>query len=133
MARDLVGELISFRGLVYAPINEEGFGYLFGKFSDDLHIYVETVRTEFPDCIGRRFAGHGWETIGIEFEYKSYNFKMHNHDPKVCDMPVVLVCWEDDWIERDLALKEQLDQVIELRKNDTIICMCFYDSPFLGF
>jgi hypothetical protein len=113
MAMDLVGELISFRGLVYAPINEQGVVYLFGKVSDDLHIYVETVRTAFPDCIGRRFAGRGWERIGIEFEFKSSSFKLHGHDPDACDMPVVLVCWEDDWEEDDLKLK--IDQIIELR------------------
>ena len=113
MSRDIVGELISFRGLVYAPINEQGVVYLFGKVSDDLHMYVETVRTAFPDCIGRRYAGRGWERIGIEFEFKSSNFKQHGHDPEECEMPVVLVCWEDDWEEDWLKLK--IDQIIELR------------------
>lgn len=113
MTKDLVGELISFRGLVYAPINEQGVVYLFGKVSDDLHIYVESVRTEFPDCIARRYAGRGWEKVGIEFEFKSSSFELHGHDPATCDMPVVLVCWEDDWEENELKLK--LDQIIELR------------------
>ena len=113
MAQDIVGELISFRGLVYAPLNEQGVVYLFGKVSEDLHIYVEIVRSAFPDCIARRFIGKGWERIGIEFEYKSSDFKRHGHDPSKVDLPIVLVCWEDDWKEDDL--KRKLDQVIELR------------------
>jgi len=113
MPQDIVGELISFRGLVYAPVNEQGVVYLFGKVSEDLHIYVETVRTSFPDCIARRFIGRGWERIGIEFEYKSADFKKHEHDPSKVDLPVVLVCWEDNWEEDEL--KRRLDQVIELR------------------
>ncbi len=113
MAQDIVGELISFRGLVYAPLNEQGVVYLFGKVSEDLHIYVEIVRSAFPDCIARRFIGKGWERIGIEFEYKSSDFKRHGHDPSKVDLPIVLVCWEDDRKEDDL--KRKLDQVIELR------------------
>jgi len=113
MSKDIVGELISFRGLVYAPTNEQGVIYLFGKVSEDLHIYVETVRTSFPDCIARRFIGKGWERIGIEFEYKSSDFKKHGHDPSKIDLPIVLVCWEDDWEEDEL--KQKLDQVIELK------------------
>jgi hypothetical protein len=105
--------LIAFRGLVYAPTNEQGVVYLFGKLSEDLNMYVEIVKTGFPDCIGRRYTRRGWERIGIEFEYKSSNFEQHGHDPKPVGLPVILVCWEDDW--KDCDLKSGLDQVIELR------------------
>ena len=113
MSTDYVGDLIAFRGLVYAPTNEQGVVYLFGKVSEDLNMYVEIVRTGFPDCIGRRYTRRGWERIGIEFEYKSSNFEPHGHNPTQVDLPVILVCWEDNWPE--CALKSQLDQIIELR------------------
>ena len=71
----IVGDLINFRGLVYAPLNENGVIYLFGKVTEDLHMYVEEIKPGFPDCIARRFTGKGWERIRVEFEFKSSNFK----------------------------------------------------------
>lgn len=106
--RSLVGDLISFRGLVYCPINEQGVVFLFGKVAQDMNMYVEEIKTGFPDCIGRRFTGKGWERVRIEFEYKSSNFKLHKHDPKGCDL---IVCWEHDWKEcpvEVIALRETI-------------------------
>jgi hypothetical protein len=57
--RSVVGDLINFRGLVYSPINEQGVVYLFSKVAEDLNMYVEEVRTAYPDCIARRFNGKG--------------------------------------------------------------------------
>ena len=106
--KSIVGDLINFRGLVYSPINENGVIFLFGKVAEDLNMYVEEIKPGFPDCIGRRFTGKGWERISIEFEHKSQNFEFHKHDPKGCD---IIVCWEHDWPE---AQKHGIE-VIELR------------------
>ena len=38
--RSIVGDLINFRGLVYAPVNENGVVFLFGKVAEDLNMYV---------------------------------------------------------------------------------------------
>ncbi len=103
--KSIVGDLINFRGLVYAPINENGVVYLFGKVTEDLHMYVEEIKPGFPDCIARRFTGKGWERIRVEFEYKSSNFKQHGHEPDGCD---VVICWEHDWVDCPI-------EVIELR------------------
>lgn len=92
--KSIVGDLINFRGLVYAPINENGVIFLFGKVADDLNMYIEEIKPGFPDCIGRRFIGKGWERVAIEFEYQSQNFKQHGHDPKKCD---IIICWEHNW------------------------------------
>ncbi len=92
--KSIVGDLINFRGLVYAPMNENGVIYLFGRVTEDLNMYIEEIKPGFPDCIARRFTGKGWERIRIEFEFKSSNFVQHKHDPKGCDM---LVCWKHDW------------------------------------
>lgn len=101
----LVGDLINFRGLVYAPVNENGVILLFGKVMGDLNMYIEEVKPGFPDCVARRFVGKGWKRVTIEFEFKSSNFKAHKHDPTHCD---IIVCWEHDW--KDCPL-----EVIELR------------------
>ena len=90
----IVGDLINFRGLVYSPINEQGVVFLFGKVAGDLNMYVEEIKAGFPDCIGRRFTGRGWERVSIEFEFSSKNFLSHGHNADDCDM---IVCWEHDW------------------------------------
>ncbi|MHC5061877.1 MAG: homing endonuclease associated repeat-containing protein [Planctomycetota bacterium] len=91
------GEPIDFLGLRHAPLNEQGVVYLFGMLSRQLGFIVEAVRTDFPDCEGKRqIPGKKgrWERVSIEFEYKSSNFKGHGHNPDECD---VIVCWEHDW------------------------------------
>jgi hypothetical protein len=102
----MVGDLINFRGIVYAPLNEQGVVFLFGKVIEDLNMYIELIRTGYPDCIGRRFVGKGWEKVYIEFEYNSKAFEDHGHDPKKCD---IIVCWEHDWENCPL-------EVIELKE-----------------
>jgi hypothetical protein len=92
--KSVVGDLINFRGLVYSPVNENGVVFLFGKVAEDLNMYIEEIKPGFPDCIGRRFNGKGWERVDIEFEYASSNFKTHGHDPKGCD---IVICWDHDW------------------------------------
>jgi hypothetical protein len=105
--KSIVGDLINFRGLVYAPLNENGVAFLFGRVADDLHMYIEEIKPGFPDCVARRFTGRGWERVLIEFEFRSSSFKQHNHDPHGCD---VVVCWEHDWSDCPI-------EVIELRSE----------------
>ncbi len=101
--KSVVGDLINFRGLVYAPVNENGVIFLFGKVADDLNMYIEEIKPGFPDCIARRFVGKGWERITIEFEYLSSHFKAHGHDEENCD---VIVCWEHDWQDCNIEVIE---------------------------
>ena len=44
----IVGDLINFRGLVYAPLNENGVIFLFGKVAEDLNMYIEEIKPGFP-------------------------------------------------------------------------------------
>ncbi|MFC1454247.1 hypothetical protein ACFLQL_03625 [Verrucomicrobiota bacterium] len=93
--RNVVGRLINFRGLVYAPVNENGVIFLFGKMAADLNMYVETIRPGYPDCMAKRYIGKGkWEELRIEFEFKSSDFVRHNHHPYDCD---AIICWLHDW------------------------------------
>jgi len=111
MEKSIVGDLINFRGLVYSPVGEQGVVFLFGKVAGDLNMYVEEIRSAYPDCVARRFAGKGWERIYIEFEYKSKNFSDHGHDPSQCNM---IVCWEHDWPECPLEIVELKEVIKEL-------------------
>src|SRR6266436_4073336 len=73
--RNVVGKLINFRGLVYAPVNENGVIFLFGKVAADLNMYVETIRPGYPDCVAKRYIGKGkWEELRVEFEFRSSDF-----------------------------------------------------------
>lgn len=109
--RSIVGDLINFRGLVYAPLNEQGVVFLFGKIAHDLNMYVEEIKPGFPDCIARRFVGKGWERVRIEFEYRSSNFLAHKHDAEECD---VIVCWEHDWKGSPLEVIELSSEIKSL-------------------
>ncbi|MDD3492271.1 MAG: hypothetical protein PHZ19_02080 [Candidatus Thermoplasmatota archaeon] len=109
--KSIVGDLINFRGLVYAPLNENGVVFLFGKVMDDLGMYIEEIKPGFPDCVARRFTGKGWERVSIEFEYKSSNFKDHRHDPDKCD---IIICWEHDWDNCPLEVIELRDIIKDL-------------------
>jgi hypothetical protein len=107
--RSIVGDIINFRGLIYSPMNENGVIFLFGKVMEDLNMYIEEIKPGFPDCIGRRFTGKGWEKVHIEFEFKSSHFKDHGHDPNLCD---IVVCWAHDWKDCPLEVLE-LKEVIK--------------------
>ncbi len=52
--RIIFGEPIDFRGLRFAPVNEQGVVYLFGMISHELGFLIESIRTEYPDCEGKR-------------------------------------------------------------------------------
>lgn len=93
--RNIVGKLINFRGLVYSPTNEQGVVFLFGKIAHEFGMYVELIRTGYPDCIAKRYIGKDkWEDIRIEFEFRSSDFLKHKHKAEDSDM---IVCWEHDW------------------------------------
>ncbi len=108
------GELINFRGLIHAPINEQGVVYLFGMLSYELGFIIESIRTGYPDCEGkRRIREDKWKKVTIEFEYASSNFKDHGHDSSKCD---VIVCWKNDWENCPIEVIE-LKSIIEDKKK----------------
>lgn len=54
--------------------------------------------TEYPDAILiRRINEENIETLNVEFEECSSDFKIHGHDPKKCDL---IVCGYHDWKEK---------------------------------
>lgn len=114
------GEPIEFLGLRHAPLNEQGVVYLFGILSSQLGFIIEAVRTDFPDCEGKRQIpgrANRWEQVSIEFEYKSSNFKEHGHNPNECDL---IVCWEHDWKDcpiEVISLKEIYRNIGESKRG----------------
>jgi hypothetical protein len=89
------GHLLNFRGLLHAPVNEQGVVLLFGAVAGELGFLIEGIGTEFPDCDAKRHAEDGTlERVRIEFEHRSRSFREHEHDPARCDL---IVCWEHNW------------------------------------
>ena len=122
--KNVVGKLINFRGLVYAPVEENGVIFLFSKLNTDLNLNIETIRKGFPDCIAKRFIGNDkWEEILIEFEFKSSDFKRHGHIESMkkgskCDM---IVCWEHDWKDcpKEIEVLELKSEYLKYENSDT--------------
>jgi hypothetical protein len=113
-----LGELINFRGLQHAPVNEQGVVFLFGMVCRELGYLVEVVRSEYPDCQGKRLIRtdpETWERVHIEFEYQSRNFQLHQHDPQACD---VIVCWGHNWIDCPMEVVELRTEIKRLRSNE---------------
>ncbi len=114
LERSVVGDLISFRGMLYAPQTESGVLYLFGKVAEDLNMFIEEVRPEAPDAIARRFTGKGWERLRVEFEYRSSDFKQSGRDADGCDL---IICWEHDWPTCPLEVIELRDRIREMENH----------------
>lgn len=112
------GPPIDFRGLRHEPVNEQGVVFLFGKISEEIGFSIEAIRTDYPDCDGKRLVDRNknlWETVSIEFEYKSSNFLEHGHDPSKCD---VIICWIHDWLECPLEVIELKEIIKRLTKKE---------------
>ncbi|MEW6685242.1 MAG: hypothetical protein AB1393_03435 [Candidatus Edwardsbacteria bacterium] len=92
-----VGEVIDFRGLTFAPINEQGVVFLFSKVNDEIGIKIEEIKEHFPDAVGRRFNGRAWVRETIEFQFKSSEYQRDNHPTKEGEAANIIVCWEHDW------------------------------------
>lgn len=110
------GPPIDFRDLRHAPINEQGVVFLFGKISEELGFSIEAIRTDYPDCDGKRLVDRNknlWEKVSIEFEYRSSNFHQHAHDASKCD---VIVCWIHDWSDCPLEVIELREVIKQLKK-----------------
>ena len=98
------GEIIDFRGLRHAPINQNGVIFLFGMVSNELGFMVEAIHAAFPECEAKRHVGENrYQRVRIKFEYKSSNYMSHGYDPSGADM---IVCWVHDWHDFPLEVLE---------------------------
>ena len=108
----LVGPPINFRGLIYAPLNENGVIFLFSKVAEDLGITIEGIQVKFPDAFGKRYEKDKGYSITIEFEYRSSDYERHGHPKEGCDL---IVCWEHDWKECPIEVIELKSLLRELQ------------------
>jgi hypothetical protein len=93
--RPTYGQPMDFRGLRHEPVNEQGVVLLFGMVARELGYTVEAVQSGFPDCEAKRqIAPQRWQSVRIEFEFESRNFRDHGHSLTGCD---VIVCWRHNW------------------------------------
>ena len=103
------GGILGVRGIVYEPTNEQGVILLFAALCHDLGFMIEGIRSAFPDALLRRRNAKGtWNSCRVEFEFRSSSFKVHKHNPKLCDL---IICWEHDWHDcpvEVIALKEKV-------------------------
>jgi len=108
-----LGEPVRFRGLKFAPVNETGVAFLFGMVGHELGFVVEALRTESPDCEGKRCldtSDDQWEQVKIDFEYRSSDFQKYDANENESDL---VVCWIHDWEECPIEVLE-LQAVIKL-------------------
>jgi hypothetical protein len=111
----LVGDLLAYRGFMFAPTNEVGVGMLFAAAAPDLGFVIESAGTAFPDCIAwRRIAPSRWRRLRIEFEYAAANFRLHRHDPLGCDL---IVCWDHDWPDCPVRVLDPKKEIARLRRE----------------
>jgi len=100
-----VGRPILIKGMSYAPTNEQGVVFLFGRLAAKLGFQIELVQVRFPDCMARRQG----KVCRIEFEYHASNYR--NHPPKGAD---IIVCWDNDWEHRPKQFQHL--EIIDLKK-----------------
>jgi hypothetical protein len=101
----LVGDVINFRGFVYAPLHAWGVFSLFSTVIRELRLQVEEIFPHTPGCAARRRTARGWESIVVRCTVHSSDMRVHADDLASGSL---LICWEDDWPECPV-------RVIELR------------------
>ena len=107
MAHGDIGRPIQIDGMAYAPTNEQGTVFLFGRLSSRMGIQVEEMNTRFPDCIG----WYRGKRVRIEIEYRASEYAAHRHPPRGAD---VSGCLENDWEHRPKAYQRL--QIIDLKR-----------------
>ncbi len=105
-----VGRPIQIMGMAYAPTNEQGVVFLFGRLAPNLGFQIERIQSGFPDCLARRRRKNGWISRRVEFEYRASAYK--GHPPRGAD---VVVCWENDWERRPRRYRHL--EIIDLKTH----------------
>ena len=101
------GRQIQIRGMTYAPTNEQGVVFLFGRLAPLLGFCIEKVQVHCPDCTARRRG----KIHRIEFEFRASHFLAHQHAADDVD---IIVCWENDWESRHRKYRHL--EIIELKQ-----------------
>jgi hypothetical protein len=105
MRENAIGRPVQVKGMAYAPTNEQGVVFLFGRLAPQIGFQAEEANTRFPDFVG----WYRGQRRKIEVEFRSSNYK--GHPPKGADL---IVCWENDWEHR--PKKYQHLEILELKQ-----------------
>jgi hypothetical protein len=117
---ECVGEVLNFRGMSNAPVNEMGVVSLFSAMAVELGYRIEGFRFRYPDCETRRLICEHrklWTRCMVEFEFRSSNFVAHGHDAGACDL---VVCWRHDWEDPAVEVLELREAVDGIRSGSLI-------------
>jgi len=109
-----VGRRIKIDGMAYAPTNEQGVVFLFGRLAVRLGFDIEQIQTRFPDRLARRDG----KRYRIEFEYYASDYE--GHPSRGAD---IIICWDNDW--KVAPKKYRHLEIIALRD--------FVEAPFHVF
>ena len=90
----------------------------------ELSNYLIDIKSGFPDAIIRRFNGKGWVRERAEFEYKSSNYRIHQHPINDCD---IVICWIHDRLDCPLEVWE-MAELIKLLPRDKLGKLSSYNS-----
>jgi hypothetical protein len=115
LAGRLVGEVIAYRSVIFAPTNEMGVVMLFAAAAEDLGFALESAATGFPDCfVWKRVANGRLQRLRAELEFASSNFRAHRHDPAHCEL---VVCWLHDWPACPVPVLELRKEIARLKRE----------------
>jgi len=108
------GRHLGFRAFAYVPTYEAEVVSLFSSVADELGFEIVAQRPAFPDCEARRLINarrKRYTKCLIEFEFKSSDYRKHNHPLKNCNL---IVCWEHDWKDCPLEVLELSSRIRRL-------------------
>jgi hypothetical protein len=109
------GRHLGFRAFAFAPTYELEVVSLFSSVAEELGFEIVAQRPAFPDCEARRLYDprrKRYRKCLIEFEFRSSDYRKHNHPMKGCDL---IVCWEHNWKECPLEVLELSSKINGLK------------------
>src|SRR5262245_37682727 len=111
----LAGDVINFRGFVFAPVHPWGVFLLFSTVIRELGLRVEEIFPHTPGCHARRRTPRGWEAVEVQCTVRSSEMRVHTAD---LASGALLICWEDDWPEcpvRVVELRTEIERLTRVR------------------
>jgi hypothetical protein len=94
--RRLVGEVINFRGILYAPAMRYEVYPLFMTIAADLQMRAEPIRPPFARGIVQRRSADGWQRLQVIFAVDSRDLQQQLVTPTAVDLAI---CWRHTWLD----------------------------------
>lgn len=122
----------------HAPHYEVEVAILFGSLLPHLGRFLdkagfggdEIVLAEYSDAFPDCTLEVDGEEVEAEFEVFSSKFRTHKHDPDECDL---IICWMDDYPNRDLPVIELAEVVSRLDKEGKDVAIKDPQDPVVRY